>query len=180
MACSQWNHLLASFQGLLILQILITCRMQNGGGRPGSIHHMGDANVDRGREGPSIEKACLRHFLAVCWNCNHSWSKRVAACCTCHAKEHTRNTLFVWRSLLPSVYLGRLWRHLYDKCSQAPPPPPSRYCILLKNWTWEGLRTRLATCREGHERLQMRHHYTRKCDYITQQDTLLRTREWPG
>ena len=44
---------------------LVLDHLQNGGGRPGSIHHMGDVIVDRGREGPSIEKKHEAFFGSV-------------------------------------------------------------------------------------------------------------------
>ena len=47
------------------------------------------------------------------------------SCCLLYMscqRTHEKHTLCLKAPPLPSVYLGRLWRHLYDKCSQAPPP----------------------------------------------------------
>ena len=40
---------LASFPGLPTVQFLITCSMQNGGGRPGIFYHVNDVSVFLGR-----------------------------------------------------------------------------------------------------------------------------------
>ena len=59
---------IASFPGLPTVQILITCSMQNGGGRPGPFYHMNDilsTQVDKGWDRSSIERTSLRPYLVV-------------------------------------------------------------------------------------------------------------------
>ena len=57
---------LASFPGLPTIQLLITCSMQNGRRRPGTIYHVNDVSVYQGRQRgggvPDRKGACVLRF----------------------------------------------------------------------------------------------------------------------